>query len=146
VGLTLLDSSVISALLNSRDSLHEAALAALEREAQDRQHFAVSAVTWSEVLTGAQLVHGSDRPVRAFADDARLVILEADQAVAEEAARLRVAYAKRPGGGRLRTADALILATGATHPDVNRIVAADGQWAKIRVPGSKVVVIQESGT
>ena len=142
MGLTLLDSSVISALLNSRDALHDAALTALQQEAQQRQHFAASAVTWSEVLTGAQLVHGSDRAVRAFADDARLVIIDADRAVAEEAARLRITHARRSGGGRLRTADALILATGATHPDVDRIVAADGQWATIRVSGSKIVVIR----
>ena len=145
MGLTLLDSSVISALLNSRDVLHEAALAALEREARERQHFAASAVTWSEVLTGAQLIHGSDRPVHAFADDARLAILEADRAVAEEAARLRIAHSRRNGGGRLRTADALILATGATHPDVDRIVAADAQWAKVRITGGKVIVIRAGG-
>ncbi len=141
MGLTLLDSSVVVGLLYADDALHAASVAALEAEVDDRQHLALSAVSWSEVLTGVGLQGAGADQVRAFLYKGRIAIIGIDQAVAEYAAELRVDHYRRSRGGRLKTPDALILATGAIHPRINRILAADAQWAKVPIAGATVTVV-----
>ena len=107
-------------------------MAAIEREVEQRRGLAMSAIAWSEVLTGT----GTKGPGRAAADDlvrdARIRILPVDREIAEAAAQLRA---------RFGTPDALILATADLHDDVERVLTADGAWRKARLAGATVEVV-----
>lgn len=142
MGLTLIDTSVVVGLLYADDALHAASVAALEAEVDNRQYLALSAVSWSEVLTGVGLRGAGADQARAFLKRGRIAIIGIDQAVAEYAAELRVAHHRRSRGGRLKMPDALILATGAIHPGIDRILVADAQWAKVPIAGATVTVVR----
>jgi predicted nucleic acid-binding protein len=136
VGVVLLDSSAVVGFLQPDDALHEAAGAAVGDAVRGGSFLAISAVTWTEVLTGAKLGHREEGIVRGFVTDFAVEILPVDAAVAERAAQLRARHTE-PGGadGRrrstLKAPDALILATADAHPDVKTVVGGDTRWARV---------------
>lgn len=143
MGLTLVDSSVVIGWLYADDALHDACVDAVDSEVAARRPLAISAIAWTEVLTGA----AGDRRARTAAEefliDAKVRMLDVDRATAERAADLR---RRHRSGARVRlpVADAIILATGAVHADVERIITADARWRDVSVPGAEVHVVAAS--
>lgn len=132
MGVALLDSSVVVAFLNGDDALHGAADVAVRDVA--REHgLAVSVVTITEVLTGAKLGHHDETIMRRFLAEVVGTRFAVDERVAERSAELRGAHR------RLRTPDALILATGDLHADA--VVTADAGWANLHEVGCAVVTV-----
>lgn len=139
MGLTLIDSSVVIGWIYADDALHAACVDAVDAEVAARRPLAISALAWAEVLTEA----GGDRKARVAAEeflvDAKARMLDVDRATAERAADLRRRH--RSGArARLPVADAIILATGAVHADIERAVMADARWRDVSVTGAEVHV------
>lgn len=147
MALALLDSSAVIAYVIEGDALHRDAVVAIESTMGAGTPVAVSAVTWSELLHGALLGYYPAADLRALAADFGIEILAVDVVVAERAAVLQAAYRKtsrknpRP---RLRTPDALILATSLAHREIDTVICGDEQWT--RVPGveAEIVLLQEA--
>lgn len=135
MGVVLLDSSAVVGFLQPDDALHDAAYAAIGRAVRAGDYLAISAVTWTEILTGAALGHREEATVRGFVADFGIEIAAVDAAVAERAARIRGRHAERLAGGRRRSTvsppDALILATAELHPAVDRVIGGDARWSRI---------------
>ncbi len=146
MAVALLDSSAIVAYLVADDALHESAAQALESTLSRGGALVMSAVTWNETLYGALLGHLPEGALRELARDFGIDILPVDQAVAEQAAILQRAYrgsrrsAPKP---RLRTPDALILATALVHTEIDTIVAGDAQWQKVPGIDADIVLLSE---
>lgn len=105
------------AFLVVRDALRTSAIRAIDDALDRRDNLAMSVVTWNETLLG-------DLPkvvLRAFVVDFGIRLLAVEIQAAERAAQLQHAYRqtrKRAPWPRLRTPDALILATADIRPDV----------------------------
>lgn len=119
----VLDSTAVIAFLDGRDALHDVADQAI-RELTAKHRFYASAVTLTEVLTGAHLKHHDEAVVRAFFADLVSEVLPVEEVGAERAARLRADH-------RLRTPDALILAAADGHPDVEIVLTGDTRMATV---------------
>jgi predicted nucleic acid-binding protein len=129
VALTLVDASILIALLDSDDRLHTVAMAALLAHAGDELMIPASA--YSEALV---------RPARAGRlEEAKTVVsallmevVPLTQPIAEMAAMLRARHQS------LRLPDALVIATG-THLGAGSILTGDTRWrglaASIEVVG-----------
>jgi predicted nucleic acid-binding protein len=122
----VLDSDAVVGFLDRKDSLHDAADAAI-RALVHEQRLLVSVVTYAEVLTGARLGHHDEGQVRGFFAQLISDVLPVDTTVADEAAELRSRLKT------LRMPDALILATAETSQQVDLIVTGDAKVPK--VPG-----------
>jgi predicted nucleic acid-binding protein len=135
VGTILLDSSAVVGFLQPDDALHGAAYAAIAGAVRASDYLAISAVTWTEILTGVVLAHSEEATVRGFVADFGIEVLPVDTAVAEEAARIRGRHAEPAAGGRRRSAvappDALILATADVYPHVARVMGGDARWTRV---------------
>lgn len=134
MGTALLDSSAVVGFLQPDDTLHDAAAAAIGRAVRTGSSLAISAVTWTEILTGATLGRREEAIVRGFAADFAIAILPVDPAVAERAARIRGRSAERLPSGRRRSTipapDALILATADLDARVDRVIGGDARWTR----------------
>ncbi len=142
MAVALLDSSAVVAYLVEGDALHAGAVEAIESALRAGVSPAVSAVTWSEVLHGALLGYFPEAAVRELAADFGIAVVPVDIHVAEQAARLQKGY-RETSKGRLRTPDALILATSVVHPGVERVICGDDKWTK--VPGVPAEVVLLAG-
>jgi predicted nucleic acid-binding protein len=117
MGVALLDTSVVIAVLSRDDALHEAASRAVRAE-RDRYALAISVLTYAELLVGPLRAGGRAlEVVERFAAQVRIVDLTPEIA--------RVAAEERAARG-LKLPDAVILATGLLRADV--IVTADARW------------------
>ncbi|MDX6671131.1 MAG: hypothetical protein QOI91_1494 [Solirubrobacteraceae bacterium] len=143
MGLAILDSSTVVGYLDADDLLHDDAVAKVETALRTGTTPAISAISWAELLHGAALGHREEAAVRDFVTDFGVAIVAVDAAVAERAAALQLAYGKRPRGGRLRTPDALILASADLDPDVERVICGDDQWPKVPGVRSRITLIRE---
>ena len=136
MGVALLDSSAVVAYLYADDALHRDAAATIERVVREGASLAISAVTWAELLHGANIGHHEQTLIRGFVRDFGVAIVAVDAEVAEQAAELQGAYARsgrRRDRPRLRTPDALILATANVAAEIETVIGGDAKWAK--VPG-----------
>jgi predicted nucleic acid-binding protein len=135
VGVALLDSSAVVGFLQSDDSLHDAASAAIGDAVRGGDYLAISTITWTEILTGAALGHREEGIVRGFVADFGIQILPVDATVAECAARIRGRNVERTPDGRRRSTitppDALILATAEIRPDIERVLGGDARWMRV---------------
>jgi len=135
VGVVLLDSSAVVGFLQPDDALHDAAFTAIAGAIRAGDHLAISAVSWTELLTGAELGHREEAVLRGFVADFAMEILPVDRAVAERAARIRGRHAERTGGGPRRSTvappDALILATAAERASIERVIGGDARWTRV---------------
>jgi predicted nucleic acid-binding protein len=131
----VLDSAAIVAFLDRDDALHGRADKAIRRLISGHRFYA-SAVTFSEVLTGAYLDHQDEAIVRGFFDELVAEVLPVDAATAERAARLR---ADRKA---LRMPDALILATADELPEVEMILTGDAEFKAVRGLRCRVSVLR----
>jgi predicted nucleic acid-binding protein len=117
MGVALLDASVVIAVLNRDDALHEAASQAVLAE-RDRNALAISALTCAELLVGPLRAGGrAIEVVERFAAQVRIIDLSPE--IARRAAEERVARG-------LKLPDAVIVATGLLHADL--ILTADTRW------------------
>jgi predicted nucleic acid-binding protein len=129
MGVTLLDTSVVIAVLNRDDARHEAASQAVRAE-RDRNSLAISALTYAELLVGPLRAGGrAVEVVERFAAQVRIIDL------AREIARLA---AEERAARELKLPDAVILATGLLHADV--ILTADARWKGVE----RVTVVEAS--
>jgi predicted nucleic acid-binding protein len=146
VAVALVDSSAIIAYLVEDDALHESAVRAIESAMRAGKSLAMSAVTWSETLHGALLGYYPEAALREFVEDFGIEILAVDAAVAEQAAALQKAYrrtTKKAPRPKLRTPDALILATSLIHAEIDTVIGGDEKWTK--VPGIEVEIARLQG-
>jgi len=146
VGVALLDSSAVIAYLSGDDALHRDAVPAIERAVVDGATLAISAVTWSELLHGAHRGHGDEETFRGFVTEFGVAILAVDVHVAERSAALQSAYAstgsRRPAP-KLRTPDALILATANRYDDIDTVICGDAKWPSVRGVNAEINLMQE---
>ena len=146
MAVALLDSSAVVAYLIEGDSLHAEAVQAIESTVSAGTSLAISAVTWSEVLHGSLLGHLPEGELREFIRDFGIAILDVDVDVAERAAALQNGYRQtgttepRP---KLRTPDALILATSVVYAEVEIVICGDGKWTKVPGVDAQVLLIDE---
>jgi predicted nucleic acid-binding protein len=124
VGLILLDSTVIVGFLDADDALHEVSVARL-RELAALHPLAASVVSYAEVMTGAELGHHSAERVDGFFDALLRDLLPVDRAVAARASKIRGTRRSLP------MPDALILATGDLHDEIDTVLCADSDWPKV---------------
>jgi predicted nucleic acid-binding protein len=117
MGVALLDTSIVIAVLNRDDALHEAASQAVLAE-RDRNALAISALTYAELLVGPLRAGGRAlEVVERFAAQVRIIGLSPE--IARRASEERVARG-------LKLPDAVIVATGLLHADL--ILTADARW------------------
>ncbi len=130
------------AYLVAGDALHADAAEAIEAAMSRGNSLAMSAVNWCEVLQGALLGHYLEQELREFVEDFDIAIVPVDTEVAERAAGLQAAYratSRREPRPKLRTPDALILATSVVYADIHTIICGDAKWS--RVPGVNADVV-----
>jgi predicted nucleic acid-binding protein len=119
VALTVLDASVLIALLDPDDAHHQAARAALDTHADDDLRIPAHALAEALVHPGRA---GKDREARRLIATLEVGVDPINEAVAVAAARLRAQH-----GGALRMPDALVLA----HADIHKaksVLTADRRW------------------
>jgi predicted nucleic acid-binding protein len=125
VGAIVLDASVVLALLDPQDALHEAAIDALRAHRAKKVRFVLPASVFAEVLVGVArlgdeaLDQRRNQIVAAFGPPVAL-----DEPVAVAAARLRAKHRS------LRLPDAVVLAT-AQVLDAQAVLTGDKRWDRI---------------
>ena len=143
MGLTLLDTSAVVGYVDSSDAFHHDAVEQIEACVRGGSGLALSVVSWTELLHGAFRGHRDDAVVRDFVDDFGVRLLSVDPIVAEWAAVLQARHAASATASaprKLRTPDALILASAEVASGVERVVGADASW--VTVTGLSVEVVQ----
>jgi predicted nucleic acid-binding protein len=124
MGVVVLDTSAVAAFLDVDDALHDRAEAAILAAATDRHGFAVSVITWAELMVGVELGHYPDEVVRGLFKDMNIAQTPVAVAIAEHAAQLRSRF-------RLKLPDALVLATADLVPDGVAVITGDRAWTKV---------------
>jgi predicted nucleic acid-binding protein len=121
--VVVLDASVVIAFLDSRDSHHAAATAALTAHRSD--DFVLPASVYAEILV-APLRRGSEAfaKARQAMTDLGIRMQPLTTEVAERAALLRARH------GSLRFPDALVLATGEAL-EADAVLTADRAWPRV---------------
>jgi predicted nucleic acid-binding protein len=144
MAVALLDSSAVIAYIDEGDSLHDAAVAAIESTVSAGSTLAISVVAWSELLHGAVLEHHPEEAIREFVEDFGVDIIDVDRDTAEHARTLQAAYyatSKKGEQRKLRTPDALILATHKQHTDIDYVICGDEKWTKVPDIGPDVITL-----
>jgi predicted nucleic acid-binding protein len=147
VAVALVDSSAIIAYLVEDDALHDGAVRAIESAMRSGRSLAMSAVTWSETLHGALLGYLPEAALRGFVGDFGIAVLDIDVDVAEQAAALQKAYrdtSTREPRPKLRTPDALILATSLVYGDVDTVIGGEAKWTKIPGVEAEIALLETS--
>jgi len=128
VALTVLDASVVIAVLDSQDPHHAAARVALEARLAASDTLVVPASAYAEALVGP-VRRGPEavEKVDAFLDALPARVEPATRAIARRAAHLR---AEREG--RLRLPDAFVVGT-ALELSADRVLTADRAWPAMPV-------------
>jgi predicted nucleic acid-binding protein len=147
VAVALVDSSAVIAYLVEDDALHSSSVEAIETTMLAGNSLAMSAATWSETLHGALLGYFPEAELRELVADFGIEILAVDADVAEQAAALQKAYretsAKEPRS-KLRTPDALILATSLVYADIDVVIGGDEKWTKVPGVEAEIVLLEEA--
>ncbi len=123
MALVVLDASVVIAFLDSDDTLHDAAVAALTEHQHDE--LMIPASVYAEILVGPyRRGAGRETEVDAFLTDFAIRIEPISPAIARSAAQLR------SESRSLRLPDAFVLAT-ADEVDAATVLTGDGSWASL---------------
>lgn len=145
--VALLDSSALAGYLDRDDALHGDATLAIEGLLRGGSSLVISAVSWAEILNGAHQERHEQAEIRGFVRNFGVAIVPVDAAVAESAAALQAAYARsdrRREAARLRTPDALILATATVHDYIDTVVGGDSKWTRVPGVNAEVVLLRET--
>lgn len=121
MALIVVDASVLIALLDPDDALHNAAAAALSRHAGDDLKLPASA--YSESLVGPAR-RGDLRAAKHAIASLLMDVVPITDRIAEHAADLR---ARQP---KLRLPDALVIATGSTL-NADMVLTGDAGWRRL---------------
>lgn len=147
MAVALVDSSALIGYLLKEDALHGSAVEAIEAAMVAGNSLAMSAVTWSETLHGALLGYFPEAELRELVADFGIEIVAVDAEVAEQAAALQRAYrdtsAKEPRP-KLRTPDALILATSLVYADIDRVIGGGEKWTNVPGVEAEIVLLEEA--
>lgn len=119
MALTVLDTSVLIALLDPDDAHHRAAVISLDVHADDELR--IPAHTLAEALVHPARA-GRDREARRLIAGLEIAVDPVDEAVAVAAAKLRARH-----GSGLRMPDALVLAYADVRK-ARRVLTADARW------------------
>ncbi|MEU8194282.1 PIN domain-containing protein [Microbispora amethystogenes] len=123
--LVMLDTNIVSGLLDPGDALHADAGEAAEAWEARGASFAISLITWSECRVGAiRKGPAAESALRRFREAALDDVLLPSEAIGEAAAQIRA------GDLAVRVPDALILAT-AHERRATALLTADKKLAKI---------------
>ena len=130
MALTVLDASIVIAVLDASDPHHEAATAALDGAIETRDRLVLPVSAYAEVMVGPhRRGHEAVATVDAFLAALPCHVEPLGPVIARGAARLRAEH-----GRALRLPDALLLAT-AIELSADRILTGDRGWPAIaRVP------------
>lgn len=132
MGIVLLDTSAVIAFLQPDDAFHAAASAIISAHVSARSQLAISAVTVTELFTGAALGHQEERVVNGFLEDLGVLRLPLEEKIARRAAQIRGAHTEMTQNDVARpivkVPDALILATADLRPDVELVIGGDKRW------------------
>jgi predicted nucleic acid-binding protein len=121
----MLDTNVVSGLLNPYDALHGCAAEAVHAWEARGASFVISLITWSELLVGVMRKGpAAESALRKFREAAIDDVLAPSQPIAEAAARIRAADLT------VRVPDAFIMAT-ARELEATALLSADRKLAKI---------------
>lgn len=123
MALIVVDASVVVALLDREDALHETAAGTLTAAWEGGDEVLVPSVVYAEALV-RPLEEGGKSLAAADAFFASQTIVPLDRAEAREAARLRGVH--RPW---LRLPDALVLATGLVRRAA--VLTGDARWRSV---------------
>jgi predicted nucleic acid-binding protein len=126
VALTVLDASIVIAVLDPADAHHAVAAEALRTCLAARDRFVLPASAYAEVLVGPYR-RGPEAvaTLNAFLDALPCDLEPVGRATAGRAARLRADH-----GPTLRLPDALVLAT-ALEIDAARVLTTDRGWPPV---------------
>lgn len=123
--LVMLDTNIVSGLLDPDDALHQDAVRAVGAWEARGAAFAISLITWGELRVGAiRKGSGAEKALRAFRDAALDAVLPLPEAVVDEAARIRAEDLS------VRVPDALIIAT-AHDNKVAALLTGDRKFGRI---------------
>jgi predicted nucleic acid-binding protein len=120
VALTVLDTSVLIALLDPADAHHRAARTVLDAYADD--DLRIPAHTLAEALVHPARA-GKEREARQLIAGLEIAVDPIDETVAVAAARLRAEH-----GRALRMPDALVIASADVRK-ARRLLTADARWS-----------------
>jgi predicted nucleic acid-binding protein len=121
----MLDTNIVSSLLNPDDALHACALSAVRRWEDQAGSFTISVIAWSELRVGA--IRKGARAQEALAEFRAAVIDEVHpvtESISEAAAQLRATDLT------IRVPDALIIST-AREVGAGALLTADKKFQKI---------------
>ncbi|HET8536015.1 MAG TPA: type II toxin-antitoxin system VapC family toxin [Solirubrobacteraceae bacterium] len=119
MALTVLDASVLIALLDPNDAHHPATRDALDAHADD--DLRIPAHTLAEALVHPARA-GREREARRLIASLEIAVDAIDETIAIAAAKLRARH-----GGALRMPDALVLAYADVRK-AKRVLTADARW------------------
>lgn len=125
MGAVVLDASVVLALLDPQDNLHEAAVRAVREHRAEGFRFLLPASVLAEVLVGVARMDEealNQRRIQIVAAFGRPVVL--DESVAVSAARLRASHRS------LRLPDAIVLATAEVLA-AQAVLTGDKRWERV---------------
>jgi predicted nucleic acid-binding protein len=134
VALIVLDTSVLVALLDRRDALHESAAEVLAEAWDGGDEVLVPSICYGEAMV-RPLEQGGEALARADAFFSSQTVVPIDRSEAREAARLRGLH--RPW---LRMPDALVLATGLLRDAT--VLTGDARWTAVS-PLTRLIATRE---
>lgn len=128
MGLTVLDASIVIAVLDDSDPHHAAARAALEVRRPSGDRLVLPASAYAETLVGASRAGPEAvETIDAFLAAVPVTVEAATAAVAKEAANLRSEH-----GRRLPLPDAFVVGT-ALALSADRVLTADRSWPDLPI-------------
>lgn len=128
MGLTVLDASIVIAVLDSEDAHHPAARAGLASRLDALDTFVLPVSAYAETLVGAfRTGEEAVATVESFIDALPARIEPATPMIGRHAARLRAQH-----GRRMPLPDAFVIAT-AIELRAERVLTTDRRWPEVAV-------------
>jgi predicted nucleic acid-binding protein len=131
VGLIVLDTGVIIAVLDSGDPFHNAARRRLSASRDAGDQFLFPVIAYAEALVGAiSSGKGAETILKSFLDELPAQIVTFDRETSRAAAALRARAISRRRGKQWRLPDAMIVATAIVH-GADRVITTDAGWPRL---------------
>ena len=128
MALSVLDASILIAVLDSEDAHHAAARAGLASRLDALDTFVLPVSAYAETLVGAfRNGDAAVATVESFIDAIPARIEPATPVIGRHAARLRAQH-----GGRMPLPDAFVVAT-AIELNADRVLTTDRRWPEVGV-------------
>lgn len=142
MGLVVLDTGIVIAVLDSRDPFHGAAKRRLTAAGNAGDEFLLSVVAYAELLTGAVSGgQGAETILDSFLDELPARIVSVDREISRAAASLRARAVAGRQGRQLRLPDALIIATAVVH-GAERVITTDTGWPALSRGGPTIETLR----